>query len=308
MYFTNGQKQSDMTGEEFSFTTQIRFLINRLLSPIGIQVSTSVKEKKEKKQLIKLKEKGHWKEQKYSKGLKIIEEKYFQFLNEICFPFQGEFLKFHKTNSTSDSNDYYLNNEFFSTIDAEVLYSIIRHFKPQNIIEVGSGFSTRLMRLAINEGNLETNIICIDPQPRVDILNHVDEHFALRVEDLETDKLLNKIKGGDILFIDSSHIVTTGGDVTLLFLEVLPELPAGVLVHIHDIYLPFDYPEDWVINERWGWNEQYLVQAFLMFNDSFEIIWPSHYMWIRHANSINEIFTQPVNNYKPSSLWIKKVK
>ncbi|MGI8893260.1 MAG: class I SAM-dependent methyltransferase, partial [Bacteroidia bacterium] len=153
-----------------------------------------------------------------------------------------------------------------------------------------------------------SRIVCIDPQPRVEILTHADEHFAFYVEDLDAGKILNKIKSGDILFIDSSHVVATGGDVNFLFLEILPQLPAGVFIHIHDIFFPFDYPEEWVINERWGWNEQYLVHAFLMFNDTFEIIWPSHYMWVKHKDKINKSFRPAVNNYKPSSLWIKKIR
>ncbi|MGI8891941.1 MAG: class I SAM-dependent methyltransferase, partial [Bacteroidia bacterium] len=200
---------------------------------------------------------------------------------------------------------------------------IIRSFKPQKIFEIGSGFSTRVMRLAVNHksSTSDTNskvplpdvfvsprIICIDPQPRVDILEHADEHFAFYVENLSSDVILNKIKSGDILFIDSSHLVATGGDVNYLFLEILPQLPVGVLIHIHDIFFPFDYPEEWVMTERWGWNEQYLVHAFLMFNDTFEITWPSHYMWTKNNQKLNKYFQPPVSNYKPSSLWIKKIK
>lgn len=297
-----------MADQEFSLTTKIRFLINKLLSPAGIYVSTNVKEEKEKEHLITLKNKGHWKEQKYLKGLNLKDGDYIKFIDEICIPFQGDFRKFPKEFVEKNSNNYYLNNEFFSNVDAEVLYSVIRHYKPQHVIEVGSGFSTRLMRLAIGDGNLSTKIVCIDPQPRVDILEHADEHFAFKVEDLPIGSIFGKMNPGDILFIDSSHIVSTGSDVNFLFLEILPDLPPGVLIQIHDVYFPFDYPEEWVVNEHWGWNEQYLVQAFLMFNDSFEIIWPSNYMMTSHYHKLRRSFLPFENNYKPSSLWIKKLK
>ena len=98
---------------------------------------------------------------------------------------------------------------------------------------------------------------------------------------LKLSKILDLLSAGDILFIDSSHTVTTGGDVPYLFLEILPRLNPGVLIHIHDIFLPFDYPEQWVL-EDWGWTEQYLVHAFLSYNQTFEILWPASYVWEHH--------------------------
>lgn len=297
-----------MPEDRYSFTTRARFFLNKLLAPVGIEILTKTEENKKTAHFNKLKNKGHWQERKYFRGLNFNEEKYFHFLSEISLFFKGHPGKLPFNEDPDKDSLYYLNNKWFGSVDAEVLYTIIRNYKPQNIVEVGSGFSTRLMRKAISDGDLKTKVICIDPQPRVDILEHANEHFALVVEDLSPDKILSKLKENDILFIDSSHEIATGGDVNYLFLEILPQLPAGVLIHIHDIFIPLDYPEEWVVHERWGWNEQYLVQTFLMYNDTFEIIWPSHYMWIVHNDKLHEIFRPPVNNYKPSSLWIKKIK
>jgi hypothetical protein len=314
-----------MSSSGYSFTTKTRFFINKFIAPTGLELCTTTKEDSETDRLNKLKNKGHWQKEKYFRGLNIDESKYLNFLNEVCLPFKNEYDKFTKVINDPNANSYYLNNEFFGTVDAEVLYSIIRFYKPKNIFEIGSGFSTRVMRMAVDqlpsrtpvseapdtpvsEAPEDTWIISIDPQPRIDILNHADEHFAFYVEDLDAGNILNKINNGDILFIDSSHIIATGNDVNYLFLEILPQLPAGIIIHIHDIFFPFDYPEEWLIDERWGWNEQYLVHAFLMFNDTFEIMWPSHYMWIKNSKKLSEFFRPPVNNYKPSSLWIKKIK
>lgn len=318
-----------MTNKKFAFTTKARIILNKILSPTGLHFETSTSLNAETDRLNKLKSNGHWQQEKYARGLYLDVDEYIKFLNKICFPYKDEFIRIPKEQDEDSSNNYYYNNEFFGTVDAEVLYSIIKCFKPKNIVEIGSGFSTRVMRLAVDQlpsGTQKpmarevpvseapedthegTRIICIDPQPRIDILNHADEHFAFCVENIEPAKIFNKIKRGDILFIDSSHWVATGNDVIFLFLEIIPQLPAGALIHIHDIFFPHDYPEEWVIKEGWGWNEQYLVHAFLMFNESFEILWPSHYMWIKHRDRLAEFFPTAVNDYRPSSLWIRKVK
>jgi len=128
-----------------------------------------------------------------------------------------------------------------------------------------------------------------------------------RVEDIEVEEILRLLSPGDILFIDSSHTIQTGGDVPYLFLEVLPRLQAGVLVHIHDIFFPFDYPSDWVM-DGWGWNEQYLVHAFLAGNKAFEILWPARYLWERQRAAIVELIPSAAAlNRQPSSLWLRKV-
>jgi hypothetical protein len=192
-------------------------------------------------------------------------------------------------------------------VDAEVLYAVLRHHRPRRIIEVGSGNSTRLMRQAIKDGGLHTHLTCIDPHPRVEMRQCADEFISAPLEDTEAATALNSLAEADILFIDSSHTVMTGGDVNFLFLEALPRLKPGVLVHIHDIFLPFDYPERWVVEERWGWNEQYLVHAFLAFNNIFEITWASRYMWEYHKEAVLNSMPSCPHDAMPSSLWLTRV-
>ena len=287
------------------FRGTLKSALNAVLRPIGLEIDSTLKEKIEDNRLRKLQSKGHWEEAKYTRGLALDDEKALRFLRETCLPFQSEYRTFARS-ANGDDTQFFLDNGWFESVDAEVLYSVVRSFHPANIIEVGSGFSTRVMRRAIENGKLHTKITSIDPHPNTSVQPYSDEYVKSPVEDVEPSKILNLLKDGDILFIDSSHTVKSGGDVPYLFLDVLPQLPAGVFVHIHDIFLPFDYPAEWVM-DGWGWNEQYLVHAFLAYNRSFEILWPARYMWEYHRKAINDLIATATRFAKsPSSLWLRK--
>jgi len=174
-------------------------------------------------------------------------------------------------------------------------------------VEVGSGFSTRVIRRAIWDGSLSTRVRSIDPAPRIDVEGYADEHLQSRVEELDASELARSLGVNDILFIDSSHTVTNGGDVPFLFLEVVPRLVPGVLIHVHDVFLPFDYPQDWVVDKGRNWNEQYLVQALIYGSNTLEILWPAHYMWRCHRREIMQAIPSEPGPYIPSSLWLKKL-
>jgi len=278
--------------------------LNALLRPVGLQVGTTVASRREEKRLAQLQESGHWKKARYDQGLKFEPQEYLSFLRETCLPFRADYSTFLR-NSNGNDEEFYLENGYFRPVDAELLYSLLRHRKPRRIVEIGSGFSTQLMARAIKEGNLDTTITSIDPSPRVGVDGFVSEHLKSVVEDLNPAVILDTLAEGDILFIDSSHQVVSGGDVPYLFLEVLPRLKKGVLVHIHDIFLPFEYPEEVVIG-RWGWAEQYLVHAFLAFNEAFRILWPARYMWGYHQNQVLEVIPADRSVFPPSSLWLEK--
>jgi predicted O-methyltransferase YrrM len=184
---------------------------------------------------------------------------------------------------TGDPRDYHAANDMFSRLDAWVLQAMLRRFKPHRMIEVGCGWSS-LVTARVNREHLDGGLrfTCIEPHPPEFLAGGVDgitRLIASRVEDLPVDRFL-ELGDGDVLFIDSSHTVKTGGDVVFLFHEVLPRLAPGVLVHVHDIFLPWDYPQDWVLSGR-AWNEQYLVRSFLSFNSAFPILlgvgWLSQY-------------------------------
>lgn len=178
---------------------------------------------------------------------------------------------------------YFLDNDQFSNLDAASLFVMMCEIRPKRVVEVGSGFSSLLMadvRRRFLES--ETVIQCIEPYPR-EFLR--DPHYGLeliesKVQDIPLH-LFESLKHGDVLFIDSSHVSKTGSDVNYLMLDVLPHLATGVYVHIHDIFLPNDYPFQWVVEQNRSWNEQYLVQAYLMFNARVRIVFGSSY-----ANSV----------------------
>lgn len=219
-------------------------------------------------------------------------------------------------NKTNESIHYYYNNNSFESVDGEILYSMIRHFKPSRIIEIGSGNSTLLSLYAIavnkkKEPGHTCHYTVIDPYPSDIIkkgllglskveLKQVQEIPACKFETLEEN---------DLLFIDSSHILKIGSDVQYEFLEILPRLKKGVFIHFHDIFLPLEYPREWVLHEYRFWNEQYILQAFLSFNNSFEVIWAGSYMHKRYPELLSQAFlSYNKETTWPGSFWMRKVK
>jgi predicted O-methyltransferase YrrM len=279
--------------------------MNRLLEGVGLEVGTTVARRAEDQRLRQLQEKGHWRKSKYDQGLKFEPEKYLTFLQETCLPYREAYSKF-PLSPNGDQSAFYLDNGYFRSVDAEVLYSVIRHRKPKRIIEVGSGFSTRLIASAIKDGALTSKLTSIDPSPRVEVAGHVTEHIRSTVEELDPAVMVEALGPGDLLFIDSSHRIITGGDVPYLFLEVLPRLRQGVLIHVHDIFMPLDYPEEAVL-PGWNWSEQYLVHAFLSFNDAFEVLWPARYMWANYQGAVMNVIPADPSVFPPSSLWLEKL-
>ena len=164
------------------------------------------------------------------------------------------------------------------------------------------------MRQAILDGSLSTQIICVDPVPRLEVKGMADEFYSQAVEKLSAE-LFDDLKAGDILFIDSSHRILTGNDVAFLYLKILPRLVPGVFIHIHDIFTPFHYPIEW-IRERRMWNEQYLLEAFLSYNDSFEIMTANNFLKQFHYASFAEacpVFKKQ-KEQGVGSFWIRKIK
>src|SRR5262245_6438583 len=175
---------------------------------------------------------------------------------------------------------YYYANDWFNYSDAVCLYLMMRALSPNRVTEVGCGFSSAAMLDFSQQLGLDIDFTFIDPESsRLDLL--------LRDSDRERSTYIDKpvqsidpalfdiLESGDILFIDSSHVTKTGSDVNYLCFEVLPRLKSGVRVHFHDVFFPFEYPEQWVY-EGWGWNEAYLLRAFLQFNTTFKIeVWLS---------------------------------
>ena len=192
---------------------------------------------------------------------------------------------------------------WFPTLDAVAAYTLVRQYGPRRIIEIGSGHSTRFLARAVADGALPTEITAIDPAPRA-VLAGLPIRFVPAVVQSCDPAVFGALQQGDILFIDSSHILMPGTDVDWLFNRVLPQLPAGVLVHIHDIFLPDDYPADW----SWrGYNEQQAVGPLLL--GGFRPLFSSHWAVTRMADAVQQsvIGRLPVPaEALPASLWLIK--
>jgi len=247
-------------------------------------------------------------------GVRFDKDQQINLLFKFQSMFEKEFEKFPKE-QTKIPYQYFVYNNSFEFVDGEIYYCMIRYFKPRKIIEIGAGYSSYLAAQAIlknKEEGKECKLIVVDPYPNETIKKGfpgLSELIKLKVEDINIS-LFQELKENDILFIDSSHILKINNDVHYLYLEVLPKLNKGVFVHIHDIFLPADYPRKWVLNDYKFWNEQYLLQAFLTFNNSFEVVFGASYMHLKHKDILKKIFSsyKPSCNIGPGSFWIKRIK
>lgn len=191
--------------------------------------------------------------------------------------------------------NYYQVNNVFEWMDARMLYYYLRKYNPDRIIEIGSGWSTMLMHDVIQQFGLKTKITCIEPYPQNGLLMMHERGFIdLRQEKLEdTDlSIFESLGENDICFIDSSHVVKHNSDCLCYVNNILPKLRKGVRVHIHDIFLPYEYPESWYKEGRF-WNEQYFVYAFLMNNSKYAVTFANAY-----ATKFQELVELLRNSYE----------
>ena len=207
---------------------------------------------------------------------------------------------------------YYFDNPFFGCHDASIWFSMLLHYKPRRVIEVGCGYSTCLL-LDVNDrffaGNLELTLI----DPALD--SHSDLFGELRganvhrmsspLQDVSL-ALFETLEANDVLFIDSSHVCKTGSDVNYYFFEILPKLKPGVLVHVHDVLYPFEYPQDWVLREKRSWNEAYLLRAFLQYNSAFEILYWANLAYHRLGDLLAQTMPLCLEN-EGGSIWMRRL-
>ncbi|WP_417676499.1 class I SAM-dependent methyltransferase [Pseudodonghicola sp.] len=170
---------------------------------------------------------------------------------------------------------YRAGNGYFDRPDAEALYLMIRRFAPRRVVEVGCGNSTRITRQAVLDGGFQTELTAIDPWPRADIAGVIDRFEQAPVEAADP-AIFAALEAGDVLFIDSSHLVRVSNDVAHLFCRILPALAPGVVIHVHDVFLPYEYPKRFFYDCP-GWGEQYLLHALLQ-GGGYDILWPGHYL------------------------------
>lgn len=217
-----------------------------------------------------------------------------------------------------DPTRFSLANSSFPPVDAEMLYALLREGRPSRMVEVGSGHSTLLAAQAFHENAADGpagELVAIEPFPDAKLrralaagLPGLTRIVERRVQEVPLDEF-TRLGPGDVLFIDSSHVLRTGGDVRFEFLEVLPRLAPGVRVHVHDVFLPGEYPREWLYDNAWFFNEQYLLQAFLAFNERFRVLWASHFMATRHGERLRRAFPAfaDLPHRLPASFWLERV-
>ena len=196
---------------------------------------------------------------------------------------------------------------WFPPLDAAVAYAMVRHSAPKAVIEVGSGHSTRFLMRALHDGAIAARFTAIDPAPRAAIQSlsangRTVEWIAGTVQAVDA-AVFDPLGPGDVLFIDSSHILMPGTDVDVLFNTVLPRLPSGVLVHIHDVFLPDDYPEDWAWR---GYNEQLAIPSMIL-GGGWTPLFASRYVETRMEKARDETLVAGLPNPETApatSLWL----
>lgn len=262
-------------------------------------------------------------------GLDLAFGRQLEFLQTVVPKYQSEW---QSDSSPFFSVSYSYGNGFFETIDAEIAYCLVRHYKPRRIVEVGGGYSSRLMAAALDMNfkldGVRGELVTIDPYPdrfpkralsdRVHLIPHT-------VQDVGLDVFLT-LQSGDFLFLDSSHVVGIGSDVVREYLEIIPRVASGVIIHAHDIFIPADYPREAVLHNLAFWSEQYLLQALLTNNPQFQVLWGSSYMQSRATGELDGVFPHWQNSYRnipvgkrrflptrddtrvwPSSFWMRKI-
>jgi len=216
-----------------------------------------------------------------------------------------------KWNESIPPPGFYIKNGSFESGDAEYWYNVVRYLRPKRILEVGSGFSTIIAQQAIKKNKLEVanyacEHLCIEPYEAAWLEELDIKVFRSRVEEMDIELFLS-LDGGDILFIDSSHMIRPQGDVLTEFLQILPQLKSGVVVHVHDIFSPRDYSERSILKEVSFWNEQYLLEAFLTQNNSWRIIGAVNYLKHRHQSELSAVCPYITPEREPGSFYMIRI-
>ncbi|MHC4442604.1 MAG: class I SAM-dependent methyltransferase [Planctomycetota bacterium] len=212
-------------------------------------------------------------------------------------------------NHPADKLCYCWDNPFWNHSDALVQYGLLREYKPQRVIEIGCGWSSMLMKQALDINGTPCEVTLIEPHPNQEIFKILPrewKHHTCILQRTPID-IFKHLQAGDVCFYDGSHCVKTASDVNWFFFKILPLLAPEVIIHIHDIILPDDYPDEWIFKNGQTWNEQYLLQAFLMYNRNYEILIANRYLWREKEVFLDEIYKGIQPSYGVS-FWMKKLK
>jgi len=196
----------------------------------------------------------------------------------------------------------FIENGYYRTPDVEIYASMILDYQPKSIIEIGAGFSTLIARKIVNQLNTGSKITAIDPEPRTDIGRHAHSVIRKRIEDVQVDDL--PLGDRSILFIDSSHVTRSKGDIPHIYNKIFPGIPAGTLVHVHDICIPYDYPYQF---QKLLYTEQYILQALLSHSPRYRVVFATYYMTHKHPEIMQATFSDVVgksDRYHGFSFWV----
>ena len=231
-------------------------------------------------------------------------------LNEI----KSFFKDFDYPVEDDGNSRFYTSNPSYPTLDAVVLFSMIRKNKPRRIIEIGSGFTSGLM-MGVNEKYFKNriNLTFIEPYPEL-LYSRMHKGDKTRnkvvpkgVQDVSLS-VFKQLKKDDILFIDSTHVSKFNSDVNYEIFDILPELNKGVIIHFHDVFDGFEYPLNW-LKDGWAWNEDYMLRAFLMNNSDYEILLLNDYVRTHYPEQLKKSYSkQDENILNGGSLWLRKIK
>ena len=255
-----------------------------------------------------------WTERRETPGVDFREADQVELVRSLAAAYRSEYEALPQEPGGAP-HDFYLNNGGFRSVDAEVLYCMIRSCRPRRLIEVGSGLSTCLAARALRKNAEDASTAAcrfttIDPFPGTivrDGIPGLTELIPTGIQDVPIS-VFQDLGKDDILFIDSSHVLRIGSDVQYEYLEILPRLRPGVLVHVHDIFLPAEYPRAWVLGQKRFWTEQYLLQAFLAFNESFRIVLAAGYLHLRRPELLESAFPSYRRAVeRPGSFWMRRV-
>lgn len=247
-----------------------------------------------------------------------------EFLDRAAGLFREETKEWPLTEQDTGGDDvFFMKNNCFSYDCASALHYMIRYFRPQRIIEVGSGLSSRVINEALAKNHAASdppllysshknraNYTIVDPYAtnKTQNLANVSNVRQQKVETC-TDEIFLELQSGDILFVDSSHSVKAGGDVNFIILDILPKLNSGVIIHFHDISLPNEYDRQYFINEsfRMFWTEAYLLQAFMAHNPDFEILLAMTMLGLEKPEQFKKAFPyRPEGSPGSGSFWIRR--
>jgi hypothetical protein len=207
---------------------------------------------------------------------------------------------------------FFLSNSRFESVDAELLYAMIRTERPTRVLELGSGYSTLLINMAVRRNigdGVPTQHTVYDPYPNELILGNTVPGPTILEAVSATDIPLEefeRLSEGDVVFVDTTHTVKLGSDVNFIVLEVLPRLQPGVIVHFHDVFLPWEYPRAWFESMRYYWAEQYLLQAFLAFNEAFTILVPANAVAREYPSRLRQAVPSFRPGATPGSIWLMR--